>query len=125
MRFGAATGLRALPQWKRSADFLFVQIGFSIDALLEWRAGIDLDMPVYAGVIVLASAGMARRLASDIRELDIPASLVARLENDRNAGVDAAVDLVTAIRDAGTFEGVHLIPVARYREVASRLEQVL
>lgn len=125
MRFGAATGLRALPQWKRSADFLFVQIGFSVDALLEWRAGMDLDMPVYAGVIVLASAGMARRLASDIPELDIPASLVARLEGDRNAGVDMAVDLVTAIRDAGTFEGVHLVPVARYREVASRLEQVL
>jgi methylenetetrahydrofolate reductase (NADPH) len=125
MRFGAATGLRPLPRWKRSADFLFVQIGFSIDALLEWRAGIELDVPVYAGVIVLASAGMARRLTSDIPELEVPASLIQRLEGDRNAGVDVAVDLVTAIRDSGKFEGVHLIPVARYREVASRLEQVL
>ena len=29
MRFGAATGLRPLPTWKRAADFLCVQIGFS------------------------------------------------------------------------------------------------
>ncbi|HWD55954.1 MAG TPA: methylenetetrahydrofolate reductase [Acidimicrobiales bacterium] len=125
MRFGAATGLRELPEWKQSADFLFVQIGFSLEALLAWRRGIDLDMPVYAGVIVLASAGMARRLTTDIPGLEIPRDLVERLEHDRDAGVDVAVDLVTAIRDAGLFDGVHLIPVARYREMAARLEQVL
>ena len=124
MRFGAATGLRPLPKWKQSADFLFVQIGFSVEALLEWRAGIELGMPVYAGVIVLASAGMARRRRPTSRAR-VPPDLVDRLEGDRNAGVDVAVDLVTAIRDTGLFDGVHLIPVARYREVAARLEQLL
>jgi len=29
---------------------------------------------------------------------------------------------VEAIRESGAFEGVHLIPVSRYREVAARLE---
>ena len=50
--------------WKQAADFLFVQIGFSLDDLLAWRAdGRDaVDVPVYAGVIVVASAGMARHL---------------------------------------------------------------
>ena len=48
-----------------------------------------------------------------------------RLEKDRNAGVDAACDLVVGLRDSGAFDGVHLIPVARYREVAARLERVL
>ena len=43
MRFGAATGLRPLPAWKRAADFLFVQIGFSLDELLAWRARVDVD----------------------------------------------------------------------------------
>jgi len=32
---------------------------------------------------------------------------------------------VLAIRDSGAFDGVHLIPVTRYREVAARLEQLL
>ena len=123
MRFGAATGLRPLPAWKRAADFLFVQIGFSLEALLAWRARVDVAVPVYAGVIVVASPKMAKSL--EIPGLTVPEDLVERLERDRNAGVDAACDLVTAIRDSGAFDGVHLIPVARYREVAARLERLL
>jgi len=125
MRFGAATGLRPLPAWKKAADFLFVQIGFSLDDLLAWRAQVEVDVPVYAGVIVVASPAMARNLAKEIPGLAVPTALVERLERDRNAGVDAACDLVAAIRDSGAFEGVHLIPVARYREVSARLEGVL
>jgi methylenetetrahydrofolate reductase (NADPH) len=30
---------------------------------------------------------------------------------------------VAQIRESGAFDGVHLIPVARYREVAAQLEQ--
>ncbi len=125
MRFGAATGLRPLPDWKRGADFLFVQIGFNLDALLKWRADVDVNVPVYAGVIALPSASMANRLATTIPAIDIPSDLAKRLERDRNAGVEAACDLVRAIRDSGAFEGVHLIPVSRYREVAARLENLL
>jgi methylenetetrahydrofolate reductase (NADPH) len=123
MRFGAATGLRPLPAWKRAADFLCVQIGFSLDDLLAWRAQVEVDVPVYAGVIVVASAGMARNLS--IPDLTVPPDLVEKLEGDRNAGVDAACDLVVAIRDSGAFDGVHLIPVARHREVAAHLERAL
>ncbi len=121
MRFGAATGLRPLPPWKQAADFLFVQIGFSLDDLLAWRASVEVSVPVYAGVIVVASAAMARNLAREIPGLDVPTALVERLEHDRSAGVQAACELVAAVRDSGAFEGVHLIPVARYREVAARL----
>lgn len=123
MRFGAATGLRPPPAWKQAADFLCVQVGFSVEDLLAWRTEVEVGVPVYAGVIVVASAGMARNLT--IPGLTVPPDLVQRLEKDRNAGVDAACDLVVAIRDSGAFEGVHLIPVARYREVAARLERVL
>ena len=123
MRFGATSGLRPLPAWKQSADFLCVQVGFSLDDLLAWRATIEVDVPVYAGVIVIASARMAKTFT--IPGLTVPEDLVARLEKDRNAGVDAACDLVVAIQESGAFDGVHLIPVARYREVAARLERDL
>ena len=123
MRFGATTGLRPLPAWKKPADFLCVQVGFSLDDLLAWRSTVAVDVPVYAGVIVIASAGMARNFS--IPGLTVPPDLVTRLEKDRNAGVDAACDLVVGIRESGAFDGVHLIPVARYREVAARLERDL
>src|SRR5580698_6837864 len=41
MRFGAAAGLGSLPAWKREADFLFVQMGFSLEPLLRWREQLD------------------------------------------------------------------------------------
>ncbi len=123
MRFGVATGLRPLPAWKREADFLFVQIGFDLEALLSWRDQVDVPCPVYAGVLVVPSATMAANLS--IPGLTVPPELVRRLGTDRNAGVDAACDLTLAIRESGAFDGVHLIPVGRYRQVAARLETQL
>jgi methylenetetrahydrofolate reductase (NADPH) len=124
-RVGAAAALRRVPDWKRAADFLFVQVSFSVAALMRWREANPVDVPVYAGVMVLASEGHARRLAAAIPDIDIPEPLIRQVAADRAAGVEATCEQVLAIRDSGAFDGVHLIPVTRYREVAARLEQLL
>ncbi|GII00075.1 methylenetetrahydrofolate reductase [Planobispora takensis] len=124
-RVGTAAGLRPLPAWKRAADFVFVQVSFSLETLLRWREANPVDVPVYAGVMVIASENHARRMASAIPDIDIPADLVERVAADRLAGVEAACEQVLRIRDSGAFDGVHLIPVARYREVESRLSGAL
>jgi methylenetetrahydrofolate reductase (NADPH) len=121
-RVGAATGLRPVPAWKRDADFLFAQVSFSIDRLLAWRETFDDGLDVYAGVMVVASAGMARRLAVSAPDIDVPAALVAAVESDPDAGVDAALEMVDAIEASDAFAGVHLVPVSRYRQVAARLK---
>jgi methylenetetrahydrofolate reductase (NADPH) len=122
-RIGVVTGLgRPLPAWKRAADFVFTQMSFSVDALLRWRDAAGPDVPTYAGVLVLASPQMARRLAATVPDIDIPAALVDRVAADPRAGVDAACAQVERLRDSGAFDGVHLVPVSRYREVALRLE---
>jgi 5,10-methylenetetrahydrofolate reductase len=125
MRFGAAAGLGTLPAWKMEADFLFVQIGFSLEPLLRWRERVEVTCPVYAGVMSLASPTQARTLAASIPDIDIPAQLVEQMGDDPLAGVEAACQLVLEIRDSGAFDGVHLVPVTRYRAVAARLEQLL
>src|ERR1700733_6504242 len=66
-RVGTAAALRPLPAWKRTAD-----------------------VPVYAGVLVIASAEHARRLAAAIPDIEIPARLVEQVAADRLAGVAAA-----------------------------------
>ncbi len=124
-RIGVAAGPRRLPSWKRTADFVFAQVNFSVDALLRWRESVSLDAPVYAGVMVLASEAMAHRLAGAIPDIEIPSALVEAVAADRAAGVDAACAQILALRDSGAFDGVHLVPVARYREVALRLERDL
>jgi 5,10-methylenetetrahydrofolate reductase len=125
MRFGAATGLGNVPGWKQDADFLFVQIGFSLEPLLRWRERTEVAVPVYAGVMTLASQTMARNLAASIPDIEIPSDLVEAVGADPAAGVDAACELVLAIRDAGVLDGAHLIPVSRYRQMAARLEASL
>jgi 5,10-methylenetetrahydrofolate reductase len=121
-RVGVVAGTRPMPAWKRAADFVFAQVSYSVDALLRWRDSVSVAAPVYAGVMVLASAVHARNLAGAIPDIDIPDRLVEQVSRDRMAGVEAACEQTLRLRDSGAFDGVHLIPVARYREVAMRLE---
>ncbi|GAA1241925.1 hypothetical protein GCM10009609_01800 [Pseudonocardia aurantiaca] len=114
---------RPLPRWKSAADFVFVQVSYSMEALLRWREANPVALPVHAGVMVLASARMAERLRATIPDIEIPDALVERVRADPEAGVDAACAQIEAVRRSGAFAGVHLIPVSRYRQVAARLER--
>ena len=122
-RAGVAAGAGPLPAWKHDADFLFAQVRFSLDEMLEWRSTIEFDGPVYAGIMVVPSIGMARKLGADIQQLAVPDAWLSAIERDPTAGVALACDLVEGVRDSGAFDGVHLIPVSKYREVAARLER--
>jgi methylenetetrahydrofolate reductase (NADPH) len=123
LRFGVTSGLRDLPAWKLDADFLLSQVAFSLDDLLRWRSSLTFAGPVYAGVMVITSAPMARKLSTDIPQLAVPGSVIDQVERDPAAGVRIAFDLVEALRESGAFDGVHLVPVARYREMAALLER--
>jgi hypothetical protein len=68
---------------------------------------------------------MARNLARTIPAIDIPHQLVEQVDRDPEAGIDAACELLLAIRDTQLFQGVHLIPVSCYRAVAAKLEHRL
>jgi methylenetetrahydrofolate reductase (NADPH) len=124
-RLGAATRLRPVPAWKQSADFLLAQVTYSINDLLRWRSSVEFDGPIYAGVMVLPSSSMARKLSADVPQLAVPETIISQLERDRVSGVDIACDFIREIYDSGAFDGIHLIPVARYREMALRLETLL
>lgn len=121
-RAGVTTRLQPLPSWKRTADFLFVQVSFDLERLLAWRDTVQFDGKVYAGVMVLPSASMARKLEADIPEITVPQQWIDTIEHDRAAGVGLACDLAHEIAASGAFDGVHLIPGVRYREAAARLE---
>ncbi len=122
-RAGVTTRLQVLPSWKAAADFLFVQVGFDLEKLLAWRDTVTFDGDIYAGVMVLPSASMARKLVADIPQITVPAHWIDAVEIDRRAGVELACDLAQGIADSGAFDGVHLIPGVRYRETAALLEK--
>jgi 5,10-methylenetetrahydrofolate reductase len=120
---GVTSRLGALPPWKQEADFLFVQASFDVEALLRWRNELSFDGKVFAGVLVIASPTMAKSLAEATGQIELPRPLLEALDNDKDAGVDHACRMMAQIKASGAFDGVHLVPVGRYRTVASRLEQ--
>lgn len=122
LRAGVTTRLHPLPDWKRTADFLFVQVSFDLASLLAWRETVRFEGSVYAGVMVLPSASMARKLMADIPEISVPKAWLDAIEHDGVAGVELACNLVQDIAESGAFDGVHLIPGVRYRETAAQLE---
>jgi 5,10-methylenetetrahydrofolate reductase len=124
-RVGVTTGNKGLPAWKRDADFLFVQVSYSLEEVLARRDEIDFDGPVYAGVMVVPSAAMAAKLAADVPQLAVPDAWIDAIDRDPTAGVALACELVVALQESGAYDGAHLIPVNRYREVAARLERDL
>jgi 5,10-methylenetetrahydrofolate reductase len=122
-RVGVTSSLQPVPDFKTDADFLFAQVSYSLDSLLRWREQLRFRGRVYAGVMVVASTSMAKRLTADHPQLEVPEGIVDRIERDASYGVAFACDLIERIRTSGAFDGVHLVPVSRYREVAHRLEE--
>jgi methylenetetrahydrofolate reductase (NADPH) len=114
--------LSPLPGWKAEADLLFVQASYRPAVLAAWRDGVDFAGKVYAGVLVPPSGARARKWSAEISEIDVPEEWIAAVDRDPMAGVELACELVGEIADLGGFDGVHLIPGVRYREVAARLE---
>jgi methylenetetrahydrofolate reductase (NADPH) len=117
----AKTG-RALG-WKRRADFIFVQISYSLERLVRWRESLDFDGRVYAGVLVLASARMAQRVNASLPDIHIPQRIIDKLDDDPEMGLDLACEQIDSIRSTGAFDGVHLVPVSRFRALAERLRK--
>jgi methylenetetrahydrofolate reductase (NADPH) len=99
-RAGVTSRLGPLPEWKRSADFLFVQVSYDLDALLRWREQVEFAGRVYAGVMVPPSAARARKWAAELPEIAVPEDWIAAIETDQALGVDLACDLVGSIRDS-------------------------
>ena len=102
---------------------LFAQVSFSLDDAPRLARAVDFDGPVYAGVMVRRRAPRwPASSAPRSRSSPCPTEVVDRVERDRGAGVELACELVAASATRGAFDGVHLIPVSRYREVVRRLE---
>jgi 5,10-methylenetetrahydrofolate reductase len=110
-------------QWRRGADFIFVQVTYSIDRLISWRETLDYDGRIYPAVLVLASSRMAQRINAAVPDIRIPSRVVDKLD-DTGFGIDLACEQIETIKSSGAFDGVHLVPVGRYKEMAKRLSQL-
>ena len=122
----AAGAAPAAPAGSMAADFMFVQVSYSVEALLRWRDANPIDVPVYAGVDGPRQPGHGPPAGGfRPRHRRSQAALADRVAADPMAGVDAACEQVLRLRDSGAFDGVHIVPVHRYWGISARLETLL
>jgi 5,10-methylenetetrahydrofolate reductase len=107
--------------WRTRADFVFVQISFALDRLIRWRESLDYTGKMYAGVLVLASARMARRINASLADVRVPQRVIDKLESDPDYGLELACEQIETLKESGAFDGTHLVPVGRFRQMAARL----
>jgi methylenetetrahydrofolate reductase (NADPH) len=125
VRIGVAADLtKPLPDWKRHADFLCIQLSFDPLAVEQWCRQSAFEGRIYAGVVVLASDKMAVRLMNRIPGLVVPEALVQALAESPKAGVHKAAAMVKALKESGAVDGVHLVPGRRFRETAEALSGI-
>jgi 5,10-methylenetetrahydrofolate reductase len=120
-RIGTVTKVGRDLAWRSRADFVFVQVTYSHDRLLRWRESLTFDGKLYAAVLVLASSRMARRINASIPDIRVPTTIIDKLDDSPEVGIDFACQQIEFLKASGAFDGIHLIPVGRYREVAERL----
>lgn len=123
-RIGTVARVSRSLGWRESADFIFVQVTYALDRLVSWRRSLDYEGRVYAGLLVLASARMARRINASIPDIRVPKAVIDKLESDPDYGLDLACEQIEVLRASGAVDGVHLVPVGRYREMAARLARI-
>ena len=70
---------------------------------------------------MLASKRMAQRVNASIPDIRVPERIVDKLDDDPDAGIELACRQIEEIKESGAFDGVHLVPVGKYRQVAERL----
>jgi methylenetetrahydrofolate reductase (NADPH) len=121
-QIGVTCRLTPLAPFKHHADFLVTQVSHSIADLARWRETATFDGPIFAGVMVVASAAMGRKLAAESPQLAVPPWLIDAVDADPSVGVEAACTLIEQVRAHGGFAGAHVVAVGRYRQVAARLE---
>ena len=125
LRIGVAADVtKPLPDWKRDADFLCIQLSFDSEGVDQWCHDTAFDGRIYAGVVVFSSDKMALRLMDRIPGLVVPESLIKALTQGPIAGVDAAIEMVMNLKASGAVDGVHLVPGRRFRETATALGEV-
>ena len=122
-RIGTVTKPGRELKWRSRADYIFVQISYSTDRLIRWRESLDFDGKIYAGVLVLASTRMAQRINASFPEIRVPQTIIDKLD-DPEVGIDLACEQIATIKESGAFDGIHLVPVSRYRDIADRLREL-
>jgi 5,10-methylenetetrahydrofolate reductase len=109
----------------RGAQFFQTQAVYDPEALAQFMYAVrSQQVAVLASIIVLRSAGMARRLQGSLPGLAIPASVIAELDKTANPAQTGLELTGRIIRDLKELcQGVHLITIGQEHHIPQILHE--
>jgi 5,10-methylenetetrahydrofolate reductase len=98
---------------KAGAQFFQTQAVFEPEVLEKFMEMVKhINVPVFAGIIMLKSAAMARFMNRNVAGVHVPASLIEEIdkaEDKRKKSVEIAARLIKEIK--GLCQGVHIMAI--------------
>lgn len=116
-----ADGERSIPRLAAKldagAEFVQTQITFDVDAFASWMelvraAGLHERARILVGIAPVRRPRIARYLNEHVPGVDVPETVLARLENAADAeeeGVQVAAEVLRGVRDIAGVAGAHLL----------------
>jgi 5,10-methylenetetrahydrofolate reductase len=103
------------------ADFIQTQIVYNVDKFGEWMKmvrdrGLHEKVKILAGVAPIKSVGAARYMKTRVPGMDVPDSIVTRLQGvpkDQvsKEGIRLCIDIINQVREIEGVAGIHLMAI--------------
>ena len=120
------------------ARYIQTQGIFDIDSLKRFMDDVrdaGIDVPIMAGIIPLKAAGMAKFMNQNVPGIDVPQSMIERLEAaaaegkekgvkglPMKLGMEMAAEMIAKIKEENICPGVHIMAIGAEKNVPTILE---
>ena len=93
---------------KAGADFFQTQVVYDIDRTLRFvERARSLKKPILIGLMPLKSVKMARFVNDNVQGIDVPETIIDRMENGGVSGIDIICEFIKEVRPF--IDGIHIM----------------
>jgi methylenetetrahydrofolate reductase (NADPH) len=114
------------------AEFIQTQIVYDVDKFARWmeevrEKGLHKRAFILAGVAPLKSAGMAKYMKKNVPGMDVPDTIISRLEQKKGGstagrleGIEVCIEIIEKLRQIEGLSGIHIMAI-EWEEVVAQL----
>lgn len=115
---------------KSGIDFVQTQAVYDLDELkrfVDYSRNINNNVKILAGIVLLASAGVAKWMNENIPGIFVPQNLIDEMAKmpegeGLSKGIEIAGALIKKIKDEKICDGVHIMAIGKEEKVPEILE---
>jgi methylenetetrahydrofolate reductase (NADPH) len=124
--------LRLEKKINAGAQFIQTQLIYDIDALTRWLEALDMrnligNVHILVGIGPLRSGKVARYMQENIPDIEVPLSLLEKMEmsqNPQETGLEITFDLIQEVRTLPGVSGIHIMALGWEKIIPRLLNKV-